>query len=333
MKQRKIGRDDVGEIGLGCMGMSWAYGPSDEQECIRVLDRSLDLGINFWDTADMYGAGDNEKLLSKSLAVNRGRVFLATKFGNVYDRSITSHQDQVAANVDWIVDGTPEYVKRTCDLSLQRLGVDHVDLYYQHRVDPLVPIEETVGAMSELVSAGKVRNLGLSEAAAATIRRAHAVHPIAAVQTEYSLWSRDVEKDILPACDELGITFVPYSPLGRGFLAGRFASESDLSADDARRNHPRFQGDNFLKNLDLVNQVQSVARKHQVTPAQVALAWVLSRGESLIPIPGTKQLRYLEENAAATQVELTSQDLAELEDLTAATGHRYPERAARFLNG
>lgn len=333
MKQRKIGTESVGEIGLGCMGMSFAYGPADESESLRVLDRSLELGVNFWDTADMYGAGKNELLLANALASKRERVFLATKFGNVHDRTLTSHQDLVKEEAYWIVDGTPEYVRKCCDLSLQRLGVDHIDLYYQHRVDPRVPIEDTVGAMAGLVEAGKVRYLGLSEAAPETIRRAHKTHPITAVQTEYSLWTRDVEAEILPVCKELGITFVPYSPLGRGFLTGEIKSPKDLPPDDWRRMNPRFQGENFDKNLDLVRQVEDVASRKDATPAQIALAWVLTRGENVIPIPGTKRVKYLEQNAAAADVQLTRQDLDELENLTPATGHRYPEQAAQFLNG
>lgn len=267
MKTRKIGDRQVGELGLGCMGMSFAYGPADDNESLQVLDRAIELGIDFWDTADMYGAGKNEELLSKALAKHRDKVFLATKFGNVYDRSITSHQDQVDQQAAWIVDGTPEYVHKCIERSLQRLGTDHVDLYYQHRVDPKVPIEETIGAMAELVRAGKVRHLGLSEASAATIRRAHNVHPIAALQTEYSLWTRHVEKEILPTCRELGITFVPYSPLGRGFLTGAIKSQDDLPADDWRRQNPRFQGDNLQKNLRLVEQVKAIADRHEATPA------------------------------------------------------------------
>ncbi|HVT11235.1 MAG TPA: aldo/keto reductase [Fimbriimonadaceae bacterium] len=323
----------MGEIGLGCMGMSHAYGPSDEGESLRVLDRSLELGVNFWDTADLYGAGKNELLLAKALATKRERVFLATKFGNVYDRSLTAHQDLVKEETFWIVDGTPEYVRKCCDLSLERLGIDHIDLYYQHRVDPRTPIEETVGAMADLVKAGKVRYLGLSEAAPDTIRRAHKVHPITAVQTEYSLWTRDVEAEILPTCQELGIAFVPYSPLGRGFLTGAIKSPEDLPEDDWRRMNPRFQGDNFEKNLDLVRQVESIASRKEATPAQIALAWVLTRGENVIPIPGTKKLKYLEQNAAAAEVKLTQKDLDELEHLTQATGHRYPPQSAQFLNG
>jgi aryl-alcohol dehydrogenase-like predicted oxidoreductase len=315
------------------MGMSWAYGPTDEIENLQVLDRALDLGVNFWDTADIYGAGKNEELLSKALVANRDKVFLATKFGNVYDRSMTAHQDLARDESAWVVDGTPDYVRKCCDLSLKRLGVDHIDLYYQHRVDPRTPIEETVGAMASLVAAGKVRYIGLSEAAANTIRRAHKIHPITAVQTEYSLWSRDVEEEILPTCHELGITFVPYSPLGRGFLTGQIKSQDSLAPDDMRRNHPRFQADNIARNQRLVEQVGAVAARKGVTPAQVALAWVLAQGEDLVPIPGTKHVKYLEQNAGASLVQLTQADIEELNGMEAATGERYPERGKVFLNG
>lgn len=305
MKQRKIAGHSVGEIGLGCMGMSYAYGPSDERECLHVLDRSLELGVCFWDTADVYGAGANERLLAKALASKRDRVFLATKFGNVFDRSLTTHRDLVRDEAFWIIDGSPDYVRKCCDLSLQRLGVDHIDLYYQHRVDPRTPIEETVGAMAELVRAGKVRYLGLSEPAPQTIRRAHKIHPISAVQTEYSLWTRHVETEVLPTCRELGVTFVPYSPLGRGFLTGAIKSPDELAADDWRRMNPRFREENFAQNLRLVEQLEAVASRKNAAPAQIALAWVLAQGEDLIPIPGTKRVPYLEQNAAAAEIELT----------------------------
>jgi aryl-alcohol dehydrogenase-like predicted oxidoreductase len=333
MTKRTISGREVGEIGLGCMGMSFAYGPADDAESLKVLDRAIELGVDFWDTADMYGAGKNELLLSQALKKHRGQIFLATKFGNVTDRALTSHQDQVAANAGWIVDGTPEYVQKCCDLSLQRLGTDHIDLYYQHRVDPKVPIEETVGAMADLVKQGKVRHLGLSEAAAKTIRRAFAVHPIAALQTEYSLWTRDVELEILPACRELGIAFVPYSPLGRGFLTGAIKSIDDLPADDWRRMNPRFQAENFSVNFEIVARVQEIAKKNESSPAQVALAWVLAQGHDLIPIPGTKRVSYLEQNVGAAMLVLEADDLAQLGALTPAVGARYPEQAATFING
>lgn len=333
VKQRKIADRTVGEIGLGCMGMSWAYGTADEVENLKVLNRALALGVTFWDTADVYGAGENEKLLAKVLQGNRESVFLATKFGNVYDRSLTSHQDLAADESAWVVDGTPEYVRKCCDLSLQRLGVDHIDLYYQHRVDPRTPVEETFGALSELVKEGKVRHLGISEAAADTIRRAHKVHPLSAVQTEYSLWTRDVEAEILPVCRELGIAFVPYSPLGRGFLTGTFKKTDDLAPDDMRRNHPRFQEGNIEQNQALADCVKAVADRKGVTPAQVALAWVLAQGDDLIPIPGTKHVKYLEQNAGASDVLLTQGDLDELSEIGTAAGNRYPERGAVFLNG
>jgi aryl-alcohol dehydrogenase-like predicted oxidoreductase len=314
------------------MGMSFAYSTGGSEESVDVLRRSLELGSNFWDTADMYGAGENEKLLSQVLKDHRDEVFLATKFANVFDRTLTSHQDQVEANVPHIVDGTPVYVQKSCERSLQRLGVDVIDLYYQHRVDRTVPIEETVGAMAELVKQGKVRYLGLSEASAETIRRAHRIHPITALQSEYSLWTRDYEEDVIPLCRELGITFVPYSPLGRGFLTGEIKSIDDLAPDDWRRTNPRFQGENFNQNFRLVDAVTRVAERRGVKPSQVALAWVLAQGENLVPIPGTKRLRYLEENVAAADVELAPEDLAELAEIEAPSGTRYAETAMAMLN-
>jgi aryl-alcohol dehydrogenase-like predicted oxidoreductase len=331
MKMRRIGNDEVGEIGLGCMGMSFAYGKGDDEESVKVLSRALELGINHWDTADMYGAGANERLLSRVLIDRRKEVFLATKFGNVMDRTLTSHQDLVEADAPHIVDGTPEYVRKCCDNSLQRLGVDQIDLYYQHRVDKRVPIEDTVGAMADLVKQGKVRYLGLSEASAETIRRAHQTHPISALQTEYSLWTRDVENEILPTVNKLGISFVPYSPLGRGFLTGEIKSPDDLAADDWRRHNPRFQGDNFAQNLKLVEKVRFVAERREATPAQVALAWVLTQGADMLPIPGTKRINYLEENAGAQSVSLSADDIQELDGLS-AVGNRYPEMAMQFLD-
>lgn len=323
MKKRLIGKTNVGAIGLGCMGMSYAYGAADNAESLKVLNRALELGVNHWDSADMYGAGANEHLLAEGLKGVRDQVFLVTKFGNVFDRALTSHQDQVAAQAGWIVDGTPAYAHKCIDLSLQRLQVDHVDLYYLHRVDDQVPIEDTVGAMAEMVTAGKIRNIGLSEASAETIRRAAKVHPIAAVQSEFSLWTRDYEADVIPLCKELGITFVPYSPLGRGFLTGQIKSIEDLAADDWRRQNPRFQGENFAKNMEIVAQVKSIADAHEVTPSQVALAWVLAQGEHLAPIPGTKRLKYLEENAASADLVLSSTELETLSQIQPPEGSRY----------
>ena len=333
MNQRTIGTDQVGAIGLGCMGMSWAYGTPDNTESLRVLERALELGVNHWDTADLYGSGDNEVLLSQTLATRRSEVFLATKFGNVFDRTLTSHQDQVTANAGWIVDGTPAYIRRCIDRSLLRLGTTHVDLYYQHRVDPTVAIEESVGEMAKLVEEGKVRFLGLSEASAETIRRAHAVHPIAAVQSEFSLWTRDYEEDVIPLCAELGITFVPYSPLGRGFLTGQIKSFDDLPADDWRRNSPRFQGENFDANLEIVRVVEDIAAAHQATPAQVALAWVLAKGNHVAPIPGTKRIKYLEENVGADTLHLTNDEIHRLSSVQPAAGERYPAAAMAFVQG
>jgi aryl-alcohol dehydrogenase-like predicted oxidoreductase len=306
------------------MGMSEFYGPSDEAESIATLHRALDLGMTFWDTADMYGSGENERLLAKVLADRRDEVVLATKFGNVRGPG-----GSFAG-----IDGRPEYVKAACDASLERLGVEQIDLYYQHRVDPKVPIEETVGAMAELVAEGKVRYLGLSEAAAGTVRRAAAVHPIAALQTEYSLWTRDVEAGILPTCRELGIALVAYSPLGRGFLTGRFRSPDDLAPDDFRRNNPRFQGENFKSNLALADRVREFAERKGCTPAQLALAWLLAQGPDVVPIPGTRTIARLEENAAAANVTLSAEELGEIAGaLPEAVGTRYPAASMAVLNG
>jgi len=321
MEQRKLGRQglEVSALGLGCMGMSEFYGPGDDAESIATIHRALELGVTLLDTADMYGQGANEELVGRAIADRRDEVVLATKFGIVRNR-----EDPAARGVN----GRPDYVRRACDASLRRLRVEHIDLYYQHRVDPQVPIEETVGAMAELVEAGKVRFLGLSEASAETIRRAHAVHPISALQSEYSLWSREIEEEVLPTIRELGIGLVAYSPLGRGFLTGAIKSPEDLPEDDFRRHNPRFQGENFRRNLDLVEKVRELAAEHDCTPAQLALAWVLHRGEDVVPIPGTKRRRYLEENVAALELRLSAEDLERIEEVAppgVAAGDRYSD--------
>jgi aryl-alcohol dehydrogenase-like predicted oxidoreductase len=326
MDKRTLGRDlVVSALGLGCMGMSEFYGEGDDLESIKVIHRALDLGVTFLDTADMYGVGKNEELVGKALKGRREGVVLATKFGNVRGPK----GERLGIN------GRPDYVKSACEASLKRLGVEVIDLYYQHRVDPATPIEETVGAMGRLVEEGKVLHLGLSEAAPETIRRAHKEHRITALQTEYSLWSRDPEEEILPTVRELGIGFVPYSPLGRGFLTGAFKSEADLPEGDFRKGSPRFSGENFEKNLKLVQLVEAIAARNGVKAAQVALAWVLAQGEDIVPIPGTKRTKYLEENVAAAAVALSSDDLEELDDAFApgaAAGTRYPEAGMKAVN-
>jgi aryl-alcohol dehydrogenase-like predicted oxidoreductase len=318
MKTRTLGQGlTVSEQGLGCMGMSAWYGQTDEQESIATIRRALELGICLLDTADVYGLGKNEQLVGKAIAGRRDEVVLATKFGNRW------HDDGRRT-----IDGSPEYVRSAIDASLQRLGVDHVDLWYQHRVDANTPIEETVGAMKEAVDAGKVKHLGLSEAGAETIRRAHAVHPITALQSEYSLWTRDPEGAILDTCRDLGIGLVAYSPLGRGFLAGRFSSPDELDESDSRKSHPRFSGGNLERNQHLAQTVKEVAAEKGVTPAQLALAWVLSRGDDVVPIPGTKRRTYLEQNAAASEVELTDDDLKRLDAIGEAAGDRYADMSS-----
>jgi aryl-alcohol dehydrogenase-like predicted oxidoreductase len=330
LRTRQLGRSGltVSALGLGCMGMSDFYGGQDDAESIRTLHRAQELGVTFFDTADMYGPFKNEELLGQALRGRRQSIVLATKFGIQRDPRDPTKRG---------INGRPEYVRAACEASLKRLGTDHIDLYYQHRVDPNTPIEETVGAMSRLVEEGKVRFLGLSEAAPATVRRAVAVHPIAALQTEYSLWSREPEDEILPTIRELGVGFVPYSPLGRGFLTGQIQKVEDLAEDDYRRYTPRFQGKNFQKNLDLVARINDLAQQKRCTASQLALAWVLAQGEDIVPIPGTKRVKYLEENLGAFEVSLSSNELAQLDEIapkgTAAAGTRYPAAMMGSVNG
>jgi len=329
MQFRELGRSGlkVSTLGLGCMGMSEFYGPRDDGESIATIHRALELGLNFLDTADVYGPYTNEELVGRAIKGKRDQIVLATKFGIVRDPANPSVRG---------VNGKPDYIRRACEGSLKRLGVEVIDLYYQHRVDPATPIEETVGALAQLVREGKIRHIGLSEASPQTLRRAVRIHPITALQTEYSLWSRDPEDELLAVCRELGISFVAYSPLGRGFLTGQFKRFEDLPEDDYRRFSPRFQGENFQKNLDLVRRVEQIAKEKGCKPAQLALAWVLAQDKNIVPIPGTKRRKYLEENVAAIDVKLTEKDLRRIEEIFptgAAAGERYPEHMMKIVNG
>ena len=333
MEQRKLGTQGliVSTQGLGCMGMSDFYGQRDEAESIATIHLAIDLGVNFFDTSDMYGPFTNEELVGRAIRGRRNQVIVATKFGIMRSRpSVDGGWAPITG-----ISGRPEYVRSSCDGSLKRLGVDHIDLYYQHRVDAEVPIEETVGAMADLVTAGKIRYIGLSEAGVETIRRANAVHPVSALQSEYSLWSRDLEDDILPTLRELGIGFVPYSPLGRGFLTGNLKSPDDFAIDDYRRNSPRFQGENFIKNLELVERIKLIANRKGITAGQLALAWVLAKGNDIVPIPGTKRRNYLEENIAAGSMIISEAEMAEINESLpkgAAAGERYPDSMMKLIN-
>ncbi len=333
MEQRKLGTQGliVSSQGLGCMGMSDFYGKRDEAESIATIHLALDMGVNFLDTSDMYGPFTNEELVGRAIRGRRNQVIVATKFGIMRSRpSVDGGWAPITG-----ISGRPEYVRSSCDGSLKRLGVDHIDLYYQHRVDAEVPIEETVGAMADLVTAGKIRYIGLSEAGVETIRRANAVHPVSALQSEYSLWSRDLEDDILPTLRELGIGFVPYSPLGRGFLTGNLKSPDDFAIDDYRRNSPRFQGENFIKNLELVERIKLIANRKGITAGQLALAWVLAKGNDIVPIPGTKRRNYLEENIAAGSMIISEAEMAEINESLpkgAAAGERYPDSMMKLIN-